>query len=889
MKKRLFSIVLCLCMMLSLLPTVAFAAVTTDNEKTAAELVQSLMGTGITPTGISMAGAVYSISGAEDDLGMDSGIMLDTGSGADVADPDLALLIAAQGQQYGSGSSYSTSTLQFSMTATGSLLNFRYVFASSEFTQNPRYNDVFGLFVSVNGGNFENIAYLDNNKEVTITNLRAGRDGTQLNSGMGSISNIALGTQYDYFTVAQPTIGTSRSCNGVSSVFTAEKAVSVGDSVTVKFVIADVGDNGFNSYVAIEAGSLSFEAPSSAVDYTNEKLGGLEARHEYAITVGSDTYNIVTAANGTMPLAGTDKNNIAYNFIGKSISVVRVGGTGEDDSEPQTITVASRPAVPAVNAFTKSEETIAGKTDASLSGVTDAMEYKIGRGEWTTSTGDKIENPGNETISVRVKATETAPCSAAVDFTYTASTQTLSTAFNTNGGSTVNAIEGISYGARIAAPAAPVKAGCTFLGWYKDAAFTTAWVFANDTVCANTTFYAKWAVNVELFGISGRVFDYNNLPVAGATVKAMRGDAQIGETVTSGADGSYSFTNIASGTYNVVVTNARVTQTILVIVDDSNAIEKDIIMPNGDVNSLLRVVGMDTPDIVVDGLADEAESVSDDHPNTTSVIVEMTVEAKPAADVNGTDKSKIEEQASDKAVDFIEIKVEQTITGGSAEGTTLITNTNHVMEIIIPYDLTGKSNVVVYRRHGNEENAQEFTEISTRPGTDGQFYLDRENNLIYVYANKFSTYAIAYRTVQPVTGVVVTPDAKTFTGKGETVQLTANVLPADADNRNVTWVSSDTGVATVDANGIVTAVGNGTATITATTEDGEKTDESIITVRIPSSATVKPNTGLKANATAPKTEDPSNTDIWTLLMLLSVFGMTSLYLFRKKESDASSR
>ena len=56
---------------------------------------------------------------------------------------------------------------------------------------------------------------------------------------------------------------------------------------------------------------------------------------------------------------------------------------------------------------------------------------------------------------------------------------------------------------------------------------------------------------------------------------------------------------------------------------------------------------------------------------------------------------------------------------------------------------------------------------------------------------------------------------------GSTKTLTATVLPEDATMRTVTWKSSNTEVATVDKNGVVTAVGAGTATITATAADGK--------------------------------------------------------------------
>ena len=54
--------------------------------------------------------------------------------------------------------------------------------------------------------------------------------------------------------------------------------------------------------------------------------------------------------------------------------------------------------------------------------------------------------------------------------------------------------------------------------------------------------------------------------------------------------------------------------------------------------------------------------------------------------------------------------------------------------------------------------------------------------------------------------------------------LTATVLPADATNKAVTWSSSNPGIATVNANGTVSFVSPGTATITVTTVDGGKTD-----------------------------------------------------------------
>ena len=59
--------------------------------------------------------------------------------------------------------------------------------------------------------------------------------------------------------------------------------------------------------------------------------------------------------------------------------------------------------------------------------------------------------------------------------------------------------------------------------------------------------------------------------------------------------------------------------------------------------------------------------------------------------------------------------------------------------------------------------------------------------------------------------------------KGDEAILTATINPENATNKNTSWTSSNTEVATVNNNGKVTAINVGTATITVTTEDGNKT------------------------------------------------------------------
>ena len=69
----------------------------------------------------------------------------------------------------------------------------------------------------------------------------------------------------------------------------------------------------------------------------------------------------------------------------------------------------------------------------------------------------------------------------------------------------------------------------------------------------------------------------------------------------------------------------------------------------------------------------------------------------------------------------------------------------------------------------------------------------------------------------------ITLDATTATlYEGGTKQLKATIAPADASDKTMTWTSSNNGVATVSASGVVAAVKKGTATITVTTVNGKK-------------------------------------------------------------------
>lgn len=97
-------------------------------------------------------------------------------------------------------------------------------------------------------------------------------------------------------------------------------------------------------------------------------------------------------------------------------------------------------------------------------------------------------------------------------------------------------------------------------------------------------------------------------------------------------------------------------------------------------------------------------------------------------------------------------------------------------------------------------------------------------------------------TRKDVTGVTLDKTtAKVAPGK--TVALTATVAPGDATDKSVTWSSDDETVATVDENGVVTAVAEGTANIKVKTNDGNFETTCVVTVGYTPKITINDTNG----------------------------------------------
>lgn len=125
---------------------------------------------------------------------------------------------------------------------------------------------------------------------------------------------------------------------------------------------------------------------------------------------------------------------------------------------------------------------------------------------------------------------------------------------------------------------------------------------------------------------------------------------------------------------------------------------------------------------------------------------------------------------------------------------------------------------------GIEDN--EYTDTDLTPNTVYEYQVSAENSVGESELSDPVTVTTDYSDVESVT---ISPKTNNLEVDG-TRQLNADVEPSTA-KQDVTYESSEEGVATVDSNGLVTAIAEGEATITATAEG--KTDTAIVNVTEP--------------------------------------------------------
>ena len=118
-----------------------------------------------------------------------------------------------------------------------------------------------------------------------------------------------------------------------------------------------------------------------------------------------------------------------------------------------------------------------------------------------------------------------------------------------------------------------------------------------------------------------------------------------------------------------------------------------------------------------------------------------------------------------------------------------------------------------------------------------------------------------YAPTVPVSGIEISPTSIELE-EGMNTTLTATILPANATDTTFSWSSVNDTIASVDADGVVTAIKPGTATIVATTTDGGLTAESVITV----TAKTVSVTGIEVSPASIEVEEGMNTTLTATIL-----------------------
>ena len=308
--------------------------------------------------------------------------------------------------------------------------------------------------------------------------------------------------------------------------FMIDGLIGFSGTVQVKITAVDNAGNSESQSVTVKIKGKE-QAPDASPDYLTEKLTGLLPEAEYLIKLPDGTEVSRKAdAEGNI--------RIDDGWFGGTISIIKKGdGVNTEDSDPQSLALAARPGAPSLG---KSDETIKGKKDGQITGLTAAMEYSTDGGRTWTAAAENLTDVSAGKYLVRLSATQTAPHGKTAE-AVVGEGRTLTVTFDSQGGSSVSPVAGLSWRVTVAKPADPKKTDMVFVGWFKEASCANRWLFAAeeaaDRVEEDMTLYAKWIMRAE---IPAAVIAYPTETLTGLTPGAVY--LIGGEEVTASGDGS---------------------------------------------------------------------------------------------------------------------------------------------------------------------------------------------------------------------------------------------------------------------------------------------------------------------------------------------------------------
>lgn len=294
------------------------AQITVSTTPTAQQLAELLAGSNLVVSNATLTGsnlARGSFANGSSVLGMTSGVILSTGRVSTAPGPNaaantsnnLGVAGTAQMTTLAGAQTYDAITLEFDFTVQSDFIQFNYVFASEEYPEyappnNSSFNDVFAFFISGPGiTGEENIALIPN----TSTPV--------------AINNINAVTNNQFY--IDNTGGQEVSFDAYTTLLTARReGLTPCSTYHLKLVIADAGDEDYNSAVLLQENSLVqgiVDVNTNTINSDNIALEGcIEASFTFSLDQPSSTDKTIT-----YQIAGTATNGVDYSPIATSLTI----------------------------------------------------------------------------------------------------------------------------------------------------------------------------------------------------------------------------------------------------------------------------------------------------------------------------------------------------------------------------------------------------------------------------------------------------------------------------------------------------------------------------------------------------------------------------------------
>jgi len=395
---------------------------------------------------------------------------------------------------------------------------------------------------------------------------------------------------------------------------------------------------------------------------------------------------------------------------------------------------------------------------------------------------------------------------------------TFTVTFNTNGGSAIPS-QSVASGGKVTQPLNPARASHGFNAWYKEAGFQNRWNFEEDIVTQDMTLHARWVLGgyTVIYDANGGVGEMPSSNFVIGVFSPLQANAFTWEGMifagwSSSAGGDIEYAD--SQTVRNLVPEAGMTFT-LYAVWGINTYTVGYDANGGD--------GMMPPAIVAAGGSLNLAGCIYTRTGYTFTGWNSEADGQGTAYTDGQSVTNLA-AVGETFILYAQWKpntytVEYDKNAEDAAGETA--NSAHVYDV--EKALTA---------NGFTRTSYSFASWNTQADGEGEIYADGESVVNLSAADGGTVILFAQWTAVPVNSVSLNKQSLTLT-VGENETLIATVNPTDALNKNVSWESSASGIASVDETGNVTAIATGTAVITVTTQDGGKTAECEVTVNEP--------------------------------------------------------